>query len=92
MPIPEPLNKILEAYCHVNSTNVELLAEHCKRKDWSYSKPELFKEQLRSVIINRSISVAEYDEVTKEEFDTAEELYEWLTELWDRAIGEPLKA
>lgn len=90
MTIPEPLHKILEAYCHVNATNIELLAEHCKRTNWSYSTPGLFKAQLKSAIQNRSITVSEYDEVTKEEFDSEEELYDWLVEVWDQVIGEPL--
>ncbi len=90
MPVPEPLKKILESYCHVNATNIELLAEHCKKTDWSYSEPELFKNQLKEVILNRSISVREYDEMTKEEFDSEDELYEWLLEVWNLVVGEPL--
>ncbi|WNJ95655.1 hypothetical protein RND59_00595 [Vibrio ruber] len=90
MPIPEPLKKIFESYCHVNATNIELLVEHYKCDNWSYSKPNLFKEQLRAAIENHSISIAEYDEITKEEFDSSEELYEWLIEIWNRVIGEPI--
>lgn len=41
----------------------------------------MVKEQLRSAIENHSFSIAEYDEVTKEEFDSTEELYEWLIEV-----------
>lgn len=92
MPIPEPLHKILESYCHVNATNVELLAIHCKRDDWSYCTPDLFKDQLWSVIQRRSCTVAEYNEVTKEEFDSEEELYDWLVEVWNQTVGEPLNS
>ena len=92
MPVQESLRKILESYCHVNATNIELLAEHYKRDDWSYSKPELFKEQLRSAIQNRSISIMEYDEITKEEFDSIDELYDWLVEVWDQVVGESLES
>lgn len=92
MPVPEPLNKVLEAYCHVNATNIELLAEHYKLDDWSYSKPELFKEQLRSAIKSRSISIMEYDEITKEEFDSMDELYEWLIEVWNQVVDSPIES
>ncbi len=50
----------------------------------------MVKEQLRSAIENHSISIVEYDEVTKEEFDSTEELYEWLIEVWNQTIGGPL--
>lgn len=90
MSIPMPLKNIFEAYCHVNATNIEMLAEHCKREDWSYSKPQVFKDQLREAIVSKSITIPEYDDVTKEEFDSIEELYDWLTEVWDQTIGEPL--
>ncbi len=90
MPIPKPLDRILEAYCHVNATNIELLSVHCKKEDWSYSKPKEFEDQLRQVILERSISRSEYDLITSEEFDTDDQLYEWLTEVWDKTIANPL--
>lgn len=90
MPVSEPLKRILEVYCHVNATNIELLAEHYRKGDWSYCKPELFKEQLRLAIKNRSISIIEYDEITKEEFDSIDELYEWLGEVWCQVVAEPI--
>ena len=90
MPIPQPLKRIFEVYCHVNATNVETLAEHCKLSNWSYSKPEIFENQLRSVIKNKSITIAEYENITKQEFDSEEEFYDWLIELWHATIVKPL--
>jgi hypothetical protein len=91
MPLPEPLNRIFEVYCESNVLAIKPLAEHYKRPDWSYSKPELFKEQLRTVILNRSISIVEYEELTHAEFDSLDELYEWLTYIWEQVVNEPLK-
>ncbi|MCL1038701.1 hypothetical protein L2750_16350 [Shewanella submarina] len=90
MPVSKPLDRVLEVYCHVNAINIELLAEHCKKEDWSYASPMEYKDQLRDAISKHSISVAEYDRITQEEFDSEEELYAWLTEVWDKTIGEPL--
>ena len=92
MSVQEPLRNILEAYCHVNAINIELLAKHYRSEDWSYSQPDLFREQLRSAIENRSISIQEYDEITKEEFDSVDELYDWLIEVWNRVIGGSIDA
>lgn len=89
MSVPSPLDKILEAYCHVNATNLEMLAEHCKRSDWSYCQPEQYKQQLKFVIENRTISISEYDAITQEEFDSIEDLYAWLVEVWQYTVGEP---
>jgi len=74
----------------VNATNVEALAEHYKNENWSYGKPDIFKEQLRLVIRQRSISIKEYDEITCEEFDSLDELYNWLKEVWKHVVGESL--
>ena len=90
MSVPTPLDRIFEVYCHVNATNIELLAMHCKTKDWSYSEPKVYEEQLRKVIQNRSISISDYEKITLEEFDSLNELYSWLTELWELTIGKPL--
>jgi hypothetical protein len=90
MPVSDTLIKILEAYCHVNATNIVLLAEHYKKEDWSYCRPEKFREDLRTVIKTRSISIAEYEEITNEEFDSLNELYQWLTDIWGQVVDEEL--
>ncbi len=90
MSIPEPLARIFEVYCHVHATNLGQLADDCKRKDWSYSSPELFERQLRDVLLNRTITISEYDEITCEEFDTLDDLYDWLKTVWDDTIKSPL--
>ena len=90
MPIPEPLGKVLEAYCHVNATNIDMLSEHYSNPDWSYCKPEIFRAQLLSVIRERSILRNEYESLTCEDFDSDDELYEWLVEIWETATGEKL--
>ncbi len=91
LSVPKPLDRIFEVYCHVNATNVELLSTHCKKKDWSYAEPEVYEQQLKTVIQTRSISISDYEKITLEEFNSSDELYSWLTELWDLTIGKPLK-
>ncbi|MGF1767077.1 hypothetical protein L4D06_06790 [Enterovibrio makurazakiensis] len=90
MPISKPLDRIFEVYCHVNATNIELLSDHCKQENWSYATPSEYKDQLWRAISERTISISEYDRITREEFDTEEGLYAWLTEVWNKTIGEPL--
>lgn len=90
MPIPKPLDKIFEVYCHANALNIPLLADHCKRSSWSYAKPDLFEKQLRELIISKSATISEYEELTNVEFETTDELYSWLNEIWAETVGKPL--
>ncbi|MDC7240886.1 MAG: hypothetical protein PQJ50_11045 [Spirochaetales bacterium] len=90
MNISNKLIRIFEAYCHVNASGIELLAEHCKKDNWSYAAPSEYEDLLRDAIKNRRITLKEYDEITKEEFDSEEELYIWLNEIWEKTVGKPL--
>lgn len=44
---------------------------------------ERFKVQLIEAIVEESISVAEYEDLTSDDLETPQELKLWLIELWE---------
>ena len=78
----QPLKRILSTYCDVNA--MELVSEipHINSAELA-----LFKQQLANAIATGSISVAEYEALTGDEFENESELTEWLTALWESVFS-----
>jgi hypothetical protein len=81
--INEPLKTILRKYCQVECYDPKLLREAINTCRGFPYDVELFKTQLREAIDLTLISPAEYEELTGEDFDSQEELQNWLEELWN---------
>ncbi|GLQ70777.1 hypothetical protein [Vibrio penaeicida] len=79
----EPLKTVLKKYCHIECYDPELIKRAVvSGKGFPYDF-ELFKEQLRDAIDQNLISPSEYEQLTEEDFDSRENLNEWLEELLD---------
>ncbi|CCN36814.1 conserved hypothetical protein [Vibrio nigripulchritudo SO65] len=79
--IKEPLKTVLKRYCHIECYDPELIKRAVvSGKGFPYDF-ELFKEQLREAIDKSLISPSEYEQLTEEDFDSIEDLNEWLEEL-----------
>ena len=85
--VPDPLGDLLESYCNVNAPSIDDLANDLKNS----INPEvakIFREQLAKAIIQRSLTLDKYEELTGEEFDTQDDLDKWLSELWMEIFGD----
>ena len=80
--IKEPLNIVLRKFCQVECYDPQLLKEAMNTGQGFPYDVDLFKIQLREAIDNKLISPKVYEELTEEDFDTQEDLQEWLEELW----------
>ncbi|WP_417763870.1 hypothetical protein [Shewanella sp.] len=78
----QPLKRSLSTYCDVNA--MELVNEIPRINP---AELALFKQQLANAINTGSISVAEYETLTGDEFENESELTQWLIELWEILFG-----
>ncbi|SHO59173.1 hypothetical protein [Vibrio quintilis] len=79
--IKEPLHTVLVKYCDVECYDPQFIRESIiSGRGFPYDA-ELVKNQLREVIDNQSMSPDEYEQLTKEDFDSQEDLFAWLEEL-----------
>lgn len=81
--IKEPLKTVLKKYCHIECYDPELIKRAVVSGEGFPYDFELFKEQLREAIDQNLISPSEYEQLTEEDFDSRENLNEWLEELLD---------
>lgn len=80
--IKEPLRTVLKKYCHVECYDSQLLRNAIISGQGFPYDANLFREQLREVIDTRSITTKQYEQLTEEDFDSQNDLMEWLEELW----------
>lgn len=84
------MTKILENHFDVNAFD-ENWAESLKRtlnNPKSPDRAQQFRKELDEIIRNQSLSPAEYERLTGEDFDSQIELDTWLREVWLRLYGE----
>ena len=79
--IKEPLKTILRKYCHVETYDPQLLRQAVTTGVGFPYDIKLFREQLREAIDNKIITPELYEELTEEDFDSQEDLQNWLKEL-----------
>lgn len=80
--IKEPLRTVFKKFCHVECYAPQILRNAINS---GYGFPydvDLFRKQLRDVIDNKSITTAQYEQLTDEDFDSQDDLLAWLEELW----------
>ncbi|MEJ7617062.1 MAG: hypothetical protein WKF30_08915 [Pyrinomonadaceae bacterium] len=85
--VPEPLADVLRTYCNVNALSGDW-HESVRRMLEHTHEASLFKQQLADAILHRSISPANYERLTREDFDTPEDLLARLGELWRDMYGD----
>jgi hypothetical protein len=82
--IPEPLADVLQRHCNVNAFvknwGERLRAELLDSRN--VSKEDLFRSQLTEAIQYGTLTPEDYEDLTGEDFDTQEELQEWLCTIW----------
>lgn len=85
--VPEPLADVLRTYCNVNALSDDW-HESVRRMLEHTNETTIFKEQLADAILNGSVSPADYERLTREDFDTPEDLEVRLHELWHDLYGD----
>jgi len=82
MPIDKPLRDVLDLYCNVNSLELlDRLPSQLERFD-----VPILQAQLRDAIERATISPAEYEALTDDEYETQEELRDRFIEIWKIAF------
>ncbi|CAM3637402.1 MULTISPECIES: hypothetical protein [Pseudoalteromonas] len=84
--IKEPLRSILRDYCHVEVYDSNILRMDIGHGESYPYDSDLVKAQLREAIDLNLISLTEYEELTDEDFDSIEDLHEWLEELYSELL------
>lgn len=84
---PEPLSHVLRTYWNVNALSDDWF-EGAKRMLSHTQQETLFKQQLADAILHKSVSPSEYERLTREDFDTSEDLEERLREIWRDMYGD----
>jgi len=88
------LEYVLGLYFHVNhGFGVEDVKNYLDNPKVS-DRSQLFKKELAQAIVNHSISPKEFERLTAVDYETQEEVDEFLkTEIWQPIYGnEPIKA
>jgi hypothetical protein len=88
--VPDPLGSLLKRHCNVNGFEYGwheiMLRELTDSGD--IVKAQLFKRQLSEAITQESITLDEYEALTREDFDTQEDLTKWLKSIWKLLYGD----
>lgn len=89
-PIASPFPKVahmIHLYCHANDYDLDAFREQLRREKWGQLNPT-FLADFKKVIDERLMTVGEYEDLTNEDFDTEDELYVHLQEVFDHISGE----
>lgn len=93
--VSEMMERILKSHFDVNAFDenwVESLQRTLNHPNFPNRARE-FKSELASAILDHTISPAQYEKLTGEDFDTPEDLEEWLREVWQKLYdGKPVTA
>ena len=84
--VPEPLAEALRSYCNVNALDAIPRLRDFLRHDEHYAAR--VRGQLADAILKRTISPAEYEELTGHDFDSPDDLDRWLRQLWTDLFGD----
>ena len=94
-PVHPALEDILHRHANVNAFTANW-SERLKRELFSPNFPDratLFRRELAAAILHNTITPAEYERITGEDFDTQDELNQWLREIWRSVFGAaPIQA
>lgn len=79
--VPETLAHDLKTYCNVNAPLIDDLRKLIRQPKFPKRSQE-FRQQLADAIVQQNITPDQYKALTDEEFDSQEDLINWLRELW----------
>jgi hypothetical protein len=88
--VPEPLATILSLYFEVNSFTADWPAslQSYLNDPASKERERLFRTQLAEAILHDTVTPQDYEKLTREDFDTPEDLRRWLKEVWRDLYGD----
>lgn len=89
-PIPEVLADVLRRHANVNAFTKDW-PQAMRLELFSSNNPEreqLFRCQLAEAILNDTITPAQYERLTDEDFDTPEDFQNWLLTVWKALYGD----
>lgn len=80
----ELLRDTLRRHCNVNAFEEDWVdtLRHELNSPKDPTRNALFRRQLADAIIHKTITPQEYRDLTGEDFDTQQDLENWLRELW----------
>lgn len=84
--VKEPLKKIIRNYYQVEAYDPVFIFDGIECGGGFSKDIDLFIEQLREAIDNNFISLAEYEQLTDEDFDSQEDLTAWLEEMYSEIV------
>lgn len=83
--VPQPLSDVLANYCNVNAPSINDLASDLK-KSVQPEMAKIFRQQLAFAIKYQSITLEQYEDLKGEDFDSQDELKQWLQTLWNEVF------
>jgi hypothetical protein len=84
------LEGVLRRHCNVNGFARDWPQKIVRELNAMKSPPDaakIFREELAQAILNHTLSPQDYEALTDEDFDTPEELEDWLREFWRKLYG-----
>ncbi|WP_312319861.1 hypothetical protein [Stenotrophomonas sp.] len=78
--LPEPLKRTFEDFCHVEVYDPPTLRDLIKAGRMLFDV-ELLERQMDALLESRDLPVEEVNRVTSNEFETVDEVVEWLTKI-----------
>lgn len=85
--IPEPMQSVLRDYCHVEWYEVDELAADVKNQRRTFDV-EVLRAQLLAAISAKEIPFVEINNLTSNEFGSAEEGRIWLGDIYRRVFAQ----
>lgn len=82
----EPMKKILSRYCHVETFDTAFIKQGVQSAKGVWRDIDVFLEQLREAIDGNLISLSEYEQLTEHDFDSENELKEWLETIYSELV------
>ena len=73
---------LLDLYCHANNFDMDRFKAQVRRERWRELNPT-FKSDFQKVIDDRLITMEEYLRLTDIDFETDDELFEYLQKIFD---------
>jgi hypothetical protein len=90
--VPKSLAHALRTYCNVNALDAIPHLRAFLRRAENEKEAALVRRQLADAILKQTLTPQQYEELTGQDFDSLEELTDWLRQLWrDLFENEPIR-
>ena len=80
--------RLISLHCDANAYDLDGFRDHLKIEKWKQSNPT-FLADFKKIIDDRLMTIKEYEDLTNEDFDTEDELYEHLQEVFECISHDP---